>query len=90
MRIVGRVRAAQQRAWGYGDPATRAVETTDDDARRRFRNTALSIAPYNDIEFSGERKRVRCNEGLGGILHWTWRMRVVAAAMARAMSAAPS
>jgi hypothetical protein len=29
--------------------------------RNRFRN-----ARYNDIEFSGERKRVRCNELLGG------------------------
>jgi hypothetical protein len=62
LRPVGRVRAAQQRAWGYGDPATRAVETTDDEARRRFRKTTLSFAPHNDIEFSGERKRVRCNE----------------------------
>jgi hypothetical protein len=25
-----------------------------------------SIGPSNDIEFSGERKRVRCNEGLCG------------------------
>jgi hypothetical protein len=26
------------------------------------------IEPANDIEFSGERKRVRCNEGLDGAL----------------------
>ena len=64
-RPVERVRAAQQRAWGYGDPATRLLETTNDEARRRFRKTAVSFAPSNDIEFSGERKRVRCNEGLG-------------------------
>ena len=34
-------------------------------------NGPLSIrqdAPPNDIEFSGERKRVRCNELLGGAL----------------------
>ena len=27
----------------------------------------LHETPANDIEFSGERKRVRCNEGLGGV-----------------------
>jgi hypothetical protein len=64
LRPVGRVRAAQQRAWGYGDPATRALETADDEARRPSEANA-SFKPSNDIEFSGERKRVRCNEGLG-------------------------
>jgi hypothetical protein len=34
----------------------------DDDTE----STARAVALYNDIEFSGERKRVRCNEGLGG------------------------
>jgi hypothetical protein len=32
--------------------------------RRRLR---MLISRPNDIEFSGERKRVRCNEGLGGV-----------------------
>ena len=27
------------------------------------------FSPPNDIEFSGERKRVRCNEGLGNGQH---------------------
>ena len=31
-----------------------------------MKTSRLSKAWSNDIEFSGERKRVRCNEGLGG------------------------
>jgi len=27
----------------------------------------MVYAPANDIEFSGERKRVRCNEGLDSV-----------------------
>ena len=38
------MRAAQQRAWGYGDPATRAVETTNDEARRHSENNAFNCA----------------------------------------------
>ena len=39
------------------------------------RSDSFSFERSNDIEFSGERKRVRCNEGLGGTLqphHDTW------------------
>jgi hypothetical protein len=33
--------------------------------RRAEKDSCVSIQQPNDIEFSGERKRVRCNEGLG-------------------------
>ena len=55
LRPVGRVRAAQQRAWGYGDPATRELETVDGEARRPSEANA-SFKPSNDIEFSGEKE----------------------------------
>ena len=31
----------------------------------------IVLGPPNDIEFSGERKRVRCNEGLAAVDGWS-------------------
>jgi hypothetical protein len=51
-------------AWGCGDPATTKPSAPALKRHAAYRSRS-ALARYNDIEFSGERKRVRCNELLG-------------------------
>ena len=55
------------RALGPGFPwqATTKTRPTFHSVWTTHRAAENSYRPHNDIEFSGERKRVRCNEGLG-------------------------
>jgi hypothetical protein len=66
LRLVGRVRAAQQRARSRGDPATTKPRATPFTRDVVYEAAHVCFERHNDIEFSGERKRVRCNELLGG------------------------
>jgi hypothetical protein len=66
LRPVGRVRAAQQRARSRGDTATTKPRATPFTCDVVYEAAHVCFERHNDIEFSGERKRVRCNELLGG------------------------
>src|ERR1019366_9787533 len=51
---------------GFWQPLKERAVMSKSAADVRYEEAFIPIPPPNDIEFSGERKRVRCNELLGG------------------------
>src|ERR1017187_813906 len=51
---------------GAHEDAANACDSSHFDLRCWLKPARVALPTPNDIEFSGERKRVRCNEGLDG------------------------
>jgi len=56
---------------GFLQPLERRAMLNMSAADVRYEEAFIPISPPNDIEFSGERKRVRCNEVLGSPGLWS-------------------